>query len=55
VQERIEELVKLALKTAGASHSTPLMYDGFDFSKLNTSLKFAMAAENSKLIAKQVS
>ena len=54
IQERIEEYVKLALKEAGASHATPLMHDGFDFQKLSTSMKWSLAAENNRMIARQI-
>lgn len=54
VHGAIDRLVTLALKEAGASHATPWMHEGFDYNKLSTSLKYATAAENSKLIAKQI-
>lgn len=54
VKERIDKLVELALREAGSSHSTPMMHEGFDFGKLNTSLKYAVAVENSKLIARRI-
>lgn len=54
IHERIDNLVKITLKEAGASHATPMMYDGFDYQKLPTTLKYAVAVENSKLIAKRI-
>lgn len=54
IHEKIDNLAKLALKEGGASFATPMMLDGFDYSKLPASLKWAVAVENSKLVGKRV-